>query len=49
MISFLERLKAELDESADWNETITVSRKDLEKLIRAYENSLAKNEKKTGS
>lgn len=33
----LERLKETLDEFADWNVTVTVSRKDLEKLISEYE------------
>ena len=33
----VERLKEELEMSADWNVTITVSRKNLEYLIRAYE------------
>lgn len=37
MMESLERLKEELDNQADWNVTITVSRKDLETLIRAYE------------
>ena len=32
----LERLKEALDEFADWNVTVTVSRKDLEKLISEY-------------
>jgi len=33
----IEQLKEDLDNQADWNVTITVSRKDLEYLIRAYE------------
>lgn len=32
----LERLKDDLANSADWNVTITVSKKDLEKLVAAY-------------
>ena len=32
----LERLKEVLEEFADWNETVAVSRKDLEKLISEY-------------
>ena len=32
----LERLEETLDEFADWNVTVTVSRKDLEKLISEY-------------
>lgn len=41
----VERLKEELEMSADWNVTITVSRKDLEYLIQAYENLKKQNEK----
>lgn len=41
----VERLKEELEISADWNVTITVSRKDLEYLIRAYETLKNENEK----
>lgn len=41
----VERLKEELDNQADWNVTITVSRKDLESLIRAYEALKEKTEK----
>lgn len=41
----VERLKEELDNQADWNVTITVSRKDLEQLIRAYEALKEKTEK----
>ncbi|WP_156508421.1 hypothetical protein [Exiguobacterium undae] len=33
----LDRLKDDLANSADWNVTITVSKKDLEKLVAAYE------------
>ncbi|MCT4791050.1 MULTISPECIES: hypothetical protein [Exiguobacterium] len=33
----VKRLKEDIENSADWNVTITVSKKDLEKLIRAYE------------
>lgn len=33
----IERLKEDLENSADWNVTITVIKKDLEKLIAAYE------------
>lgn len=33
----LDRLKDDLANSADWNVTITVSKKDLEKFITAYE------------
>ena len=33
----LERLKDDLANSVDWNVTITVSKKDLEKLVVAYE------------
>ncbi|WP_214770895.1 hypothetical protein [Exiguobacterium sp. s133] len=33
----IKRLKEDLDNSADWNVTITVIKKDLEKLINAYE------------
>ena len=32
----LERLEETLDEFADWNVTVTVSRKDLEKLVSEY-------------
>ena len=32
----LERLEETLEEFADWNETVPVSRKDLEKLISEY-------------
>lgn len=32
----LERLEETLDEFADWVVTVTVSRKDLEKLISEY-------------
>ncbi|WP_445002853.1 hypothetical protein [Exiguobacterium alkaliphilum] len=40
----VERLKEELELSADWNVTITVSRKDLEYLIRVYETLKKQNE-----
>lgn len=43
----VERLKEELELSADWNVTITVSRKDLEYLIRAYE-TLKKQDEENG-
>ncbi|WP_157898508.1 hypothetical protein [Exiguobacterium sp. N4-1P] len=33
----LDRLKNDLANSADWNVTIAVSKKDLEKLVVAYE------------
>lgn len=33
----LDRLKDDLANSADWNVTITVSKKDLEKLVAVYE------------
>lgn len=36
-MSFLDRLKEELEESADWSVTVTVSRRDLEQLITEYE------------
>jgi len=42
----VERLKEELEMSADWNVTITVSRKDLEYLISAYEALKKQNEEK---
>lgn len=38
MSKALQNLKEELERTADWNVTVTVSRKDLEYLIRAYEN-----------
>lgn len=41
----IKRLKEDLENSADWNVTITVIKKDLEKLIRAYE-ELKKQSKK---
>ena len=37
MRNYLESLKESLNETADWNVTVTVSRSDLEKLIRAFE------------
>ena len=33
----LENLKESLNETADWNPMVTVSRTDLEKLISEYE------------
>ena len=42
----LERLEEALNEFADWNETVTVSRKDLEKLISEYKRLLEKVEEK---
>lgn len=44
----IDNLKDELARTADWNLTVTVSRKDLEYLIRAYEN-LKEQRKNDGS
>lgn len=37
MESYLERLKEDLEETAEWQETVTVRRDDLERLIKIYE------------
>ena len=37
MNKVIERLQEALDEQADWNLVVTVSRKDLQLLIKAYE------------
>lgn len=42
----LNRLKDDLANSADWNVTITVSKKDLEKLVAAYEALKQEHDKK---
>lgn len=44
----LENLKEELNDTADWNVTVNVSRKDLEKLISEYERLLEKLDEKRG-
>lgn len=42
----LDRLKDDLANSADWNVTITVSKKDLEKLVASYEALKQENDEK---
>jgi len=39
MRNFLENIKQDLDEMSSENLVISVSRKDLESLVKAYENS----------
>lgn len=36
-MDFVDRLKETLEETADWNPVVSVSRKDLERLIADYE------------
>lgn len=45
----LKRLEETLDEFADWNVTVTVSRKDLEKLISEYKRLKEREEKENRS
>ena len=45
MNNFLERLKEELDSTADWNKTVTVNRKDLEQLIKSFEQITSENDR----
>lgn len=42
MLRFLENIKRDLNEFSSESATITVSRRDLEQLVKAYENSLKK-------
>lgn len=37
MNKIIERLQEALNEQADWNVVVTVSRKDLQMLIESYE------------
>lgn len=37
MNKIIERLQEALDEQAEWNLVVTVNRKDLQMLIKAYE------------
>lgn len=45
----LERLEETLEEFADWVVTVTVSRKDLEKLISEYKKLKEREEKENRS
>lgn len=43
-MNYLDRLKEELDSTAEWNPTVTVSRKDLENLIKAFDKLLGEDD-----